>query len=292
MKKIIGIMVLLTLIVSCKFGISPEESKKVVEEVKKEKTSTEIIKENVNSWNNAIRNKNIEELEKIVGDKIDYYKASTTKENYLKGKKTYFDKHNTFGQEIKGDAVEIKDISDKQYKATFTKIVTTKDGTNEYPVTLVFEKVENEWKLVMEDSTDAEKVVKKPTNEAVAIKSRMDSLNKKIERKYEIGEYSNPMEGVGELYGAWDKELSRIYKMVMSQLSEDKKLELRNKQRKWLKDRDIAVEKEKYEFCGIAEGGSEEACGNGVLLETTAVMVEWTKEKTLELAKMYDNLNK
>lgn len=279
MKKIFGIILIILLVLSCKNGINIEKK----EEVQKEKTPTEIVKEKVNNWNNYVRNKNIEELGKIIGEKIDYYKISTTKENYLKNKKNYFDKHSTFGQEIKDDVVEIKDISDKQYKATFTKIVTTKDGTKEYPVILIFEKIENEWKLIMEDSTDG---LKKTTNEYISIKSRMEKFTQNIQDQLDDVGYIK-YEAVEKLSEKWENELTRIYKMLMSELSEDEKIKLRDEQRAWIKKRESNRKEAEKSHCG--EGGCPAAA---YYLLFQIEIEDVLKTRTLELAKMYDDLNK
>lgn len=52
---------------------------------------------------------------------------------------------------IKGD-IKIQQISDTQYKTEFVKEVTAKKGTRDYPSYIVFKKIGNEWKLILESN--------------------------------------------------------------------------------------------------------------------------------------------
>ena len=119
---------------------------------KKEKTVEEQIKEMVNIWNEASSNADFDTLEKILGDKIEYYQSFVTKDYYISDQKKFFAKNPVYGQRIKGDIVVTK-ISNKQAKAEFVKEVTTKKGVKDYPSYLVFENVNSEWKLILESDT-------------------------------------------------------------------------------------------------------------------------------------------
>ena len=66
----------------------------------------------------------------------------------------------------------------------------------------------------------------------------------------------------------------------MERLSKDKKEKLRNSQRAWIKSK----EKKANEASKEADGGTLA----GVLYSGT--LASMTKERTIELAKMYDNL--
>ena len=65
---------------------------------------------------------------------------------------------------IKGD-IDIQQISDTQYKAEFIKEVTTKKGTKDYPSYLVFKKIGNEWKLILESDTVSDANIEKKKNQ-------------------------------------------------------------------------------------------------------------------------------
>ena len=115
----------------------------------KEKSVEEQIKEMVNIWNEASSNADFDTLDKILGDKIEYYQSSVTKAYYISDQKKFFEKNPVYGQKIKGD-ITVTQISNKQVKAEFIKEVTTKKGTKDYPSYLIFANVNGEWKLILE----------------------------------------------------------------------------------------------------------------------------------------------
>ena len=147
MKKILLlIVILISFIFSCGKAENSNKSDS------KEKTVEEQIKEMVNIWNEASSNADFDTLEKILGDKIEYYQSSVTKAYYISDQKKFFAKNPVYGQKIKGDII-VTQISNKQVKAEFVKEVTTKKGTKNYPSYLVFENVNGQWKLVLESDT-------------------------------------------------------------------------------------------------------------------------------------------
>ena len=117
-----------------------------------EKSVEEQIKEMVSIWNEASSNADFDTLEKILGDRIEYYQSSVTKAYYISDQKKFFVKNPVYGQKIKGDII-VTQISNKQVKAEFVKEVTTKKGVKDYPSYLVFENVNGEWKLILESDT-------------------------------------------------------------------------------------------------------------------------------------------
>ena len=159
MKKILLLILLILSAFSCGKKENPDTSankeetvkkEKVEETVKtKEKSVEEQIKEMVNIWNEASSNADFETLEKILGDKIEYYQSSVTKAYYISDQKKFFEKNPVYGQKIKGD-ITVTQISNKQAKAEFIKEVTTKKGTKDYPSYLIFANVNGEWKLILE----------------------------------------------------------------------------------------------------------------------------------------------
>ena len=110
----------------------------------------------VNVWNEASSNADFDTLEKISGDKIEYYQSSVTKAYYIFDQKKFFANNPIYGQKIKGD-ITVTQISNKQAKAEFVKEVTTKKGTKDYPSYLVFENVNGEWKLILESDLISDK---------------------------------------------------------------------------------------------------------------------------------------
>ena len=159
MKKILLLILLILSSFSCGKKENPDTSSNKEETVKKEnveetektkeKSVEEQIKEMVNIWNEASSNADFDTLEKILGDKIEYYQSSVTKAYYISDQKKFFEKNPVYGQKIKGD-ITVTQISNKQVKAEFIKEVTTKKGTKDYPSYLIFANVNGEWKLILE----------------------------------------------------------------------------------------------------------------------------------------------
>ena len=112
------------------------------------------------------------------------------------------------------------------------------------------------------------------------LESRMEKLEKEMQSKLDSGVTSEMINANSELYEAWDAELNKVYKLLMERSSKDKKEKLRNSQRAWIKSK----EKKANEASKEADGGTLA----GVLYSGT--LASMTKERTIELAKMYDNL--
>ena len=161
MKKILLLLFLILSVFSCGKKENSDTSANKEKEVKKEKavktenivkkveTVEEEIKKMVNVWNEASGNADFNTLEKILGNKIEYYQSSVTKDYYISDQKKFFAKNPVYGQKIKGD-ITVTQISNKQAKAEFIKEVTTKKGTKDYPSYLIFANVNGEWKLILE----------------------------------------------------------------------------------------------------------------------------------------------
>ena len=96
-------------------------------------------------------------------------------------------------------------------------------------------------------------------------------------------------------YQAWDKELNKVYKLLMSELPENEKIKLRNDERAWLKIMDNKIKKmltEDY-LCELnSKGEIINFCGTEPILFKIGIELEMTKARTLVLAEMYDKLEK
>ena len=84
----------------------------------------------------------------------------------------------------------------------------------------------------------------------------------------------------------------------MSELSDNQKTRLRNEERAWLKRKDKEMDRaaeetavRRYEMCGGDEVNGQ-ACGTGATLAEIGTKLDMTKERTIELARMYDELHK
>ena len=156
MKKILLLLVVLLSLFSCEKKENNISSSSIEKPIQKEETNEEQIKKMVNIWNEASSNADFDTLEKILGDKIEYYQSSVTKAYYISDQKKFFANNPVYGQKIKGD-ITVTQISNKQAKAEFVKEVTTKKGTKDYPSYLVFENVNGEWKLILESDLISDK---------------------------------------------------------------------------------------------------------------------------------------
>jgi hypothetical protein len=100
----------------------------------------------------------------------------------------------------------------------------------------------------------------------------------------------NNMINADEVFTAWDKELNKVYKLLMSELSDSQKTRLRNEERAWLKRKDKEMDRAAEETAvGRDENWNLIGCGTGCGHASRAMNIEMTKERTIELARMYDD---
>ena len=123
MKKILLLLAILLSLLSCKKKENNISSSTIEKPIQKKETSEEQIKKMVNVWNEVSSNADFDTLEKISGDKIEYYQSSVTKAYYILDQKKFFANNPIYGQKIKGDII-VTQISNKQVKAEFVKKVT------------------------------------------------------------------------------------------------------------------------------------------------------------------------
>ena len=109
--------------------------------------------------------------------------------------------------------------------------------------------------------------------------NRMKAKEEHLNYVMEHGDPTSMAEAMNEFDNAWDNELNKVYKLLMSKLSSTQKTKLRNEEREWLKRRERKVNSE-------TEGGT----GMGFRLVYYSIMTEWTRDRAIELARRYDNL--
>ena len=145
-------------------------------------------------------------------------------------------------------------------------------------------KTQNDQQMVQvttSQETSVPVVAKKRTNYEAELMSRMSSVPE------------NNMVNAGEVFMAWDKELNKVYKLLMSELPESQKTKLRNEERAWLKRKDKEMDRAAEEMAaGRDENGNLIGCGTGCGHAERAMNIEMTKERTIELARMYDDLHR
>ena len=109
--------------------------------------------------------------------------------------------------------------------------------------------------------------------------SKMEAKEKRITSNYYGQGPTGEAQMMDEVQNAWDNELNKVYKLLMSKLSSTQKTKLRNEEREWLKRRERKVNSE-------TEGGT----GMGFRLVYYSIMTEWTRDRAIELARRYYNL--
>ena len=123
-----------------------------IEKINKERSIEEEIKNMVVIWNAASNNADFGTLEKILGDKIDYYQSLISRDYYIADQKRFFQKNPVYSQRIVGNII-VTQLSDNKMLARFVKEVSTRKETKEYPSYLAFENINGSWKLVVESDT-------------------------------------------------------------------------------------------------------------------------------------------
>lgn len=125
--------------------------------------------------------------------------------------------------------------------------------------------------------TSAPVVAKKSTNYEAKLMDKMASVDENYPYK---------------AYQSWDVELNKIYKLLMSELPETQKTKLRNEERAWLKRMVNEVNKSLDESCGVDENGKRLMCGTLDNIDEANIKLQMVKARTIELAKMYDDLHR
>ena len=116
------------------------------------------------------------------------------------------------------------------------------------------------------------------------LKERMKVAEEKLESKFE-GTTADMLNASSELTDEWEKEMNKVYDLILKKLPAKEQSKFKAEQTKWLKDREIKVQKayDKY----TEEEGPRMA---GELAANERLDI--TKNRVLELAKKYDGLNK
>ena len=135
--------------------------------------------------------------------------------------------------------------------------------------------------------TSAPVVAKKGTNYEAELMSRMSSV-----QDTDINGTNAEMGAqASRAYESWDRELNKVYKLLMSELPDSQKTKLRNEERAWLKGMVNKIKKKVYEACGGDEFEGK-ACGTLASLTEIGTKLDMVKARTIELARMYDDLHR
>ena len=113
---------------------------------------------------------------------------------------------------------------------------------------------------------------------------RMKVVEEKFQPDLESGSIDGMLNASYKLTAEWEKELNKVYDLILKKLPAKEKSKFKSEQQKWLKNRESQVQKayDKY----TKEEGPRMA---GELAASERLSI--TKERTLELAKRYDKMN-
>ena len=114
------------------------------------------------------------------------------------------------------------------------------------------------------------------------LKERMKVAEKKLESKFE-GTTADMLNASSELTDEWEKEMNKVYDLILKKLPAKEQSKFKAEQTKWLNDRKAAIKK------ALAD---EEDGPKMAVFEAAGTEYEMTKARVLELAKRYDKLNK
>ena len=134
----------------------------------------------------------------------------------------------------------------------------------------------------------ASTVVKNRTNYETELMNKMASVK---DTDFDGSNVEMRIQAV-QAYEAWDRELKKVYKLLMSELPESQKTKLRNEEQAWLKKMADTIEKELDDTCGLDENGKRMMCGTSAILVEIGTKLDMVKARTIELARMYDDLHR
>ena len=114
------------------------------------------------------------------------------------------------------------------------------------------------------------------------LKERMKVAEERLESKFE-GTTADMLNASSELTDEWEKEMNKVYDLILKKLPAKEQSKFKAEQTKWLNDRKAAIKK------ALAD---EEDGPKMAVFGAAGTEYEMTKARVLELAKKYDKLNK
>ena len=112
---------------------------------------------------------------------------------------------------------------------------------------------------------------------------RMNPIEEKVNKTIESGE--NMLAASFDLDEKWKKEYEKVYDLITSKLSASEKSKLESEEKEWFKKEEEKIKKELIDD-GLEEGDRDYEM---LFASNRAGLV---KERTIELARKYDKLNK
>ena len=113
---------------------------------------------------------------------------------------------------------------------------------------------------------------------------RMKAAEEKAQAGWDSGVRADMVNASVDLDDAWEKEVNKVYDLILKKLPAKEKTKFKAEQQKWIKDRETKTTKAYNNY--VAEHGERMA---GELSANNRL--EITKKRALALAKKYDRLN-
>ena len=114
------------------------------------------------------------------------------------------------------------------------------------------------------------------------LKERMKVAEERLESKFE-GTTADMLNASSELTDEWEKEMNKVYDLILKKLSAKEQSKFKAEQTKWLNDRKAAIKK------ALAD---EEDGPKMAVFGAAGTGLSMTEERALNLAKKYDSLSK
>ena len=114
---------------------------------------------------------------------------------------------------------------------------------------------------------------------------RMKAAEEKAQAGWDSGVRADMINASVNLDDEWEKELNKVYDLILKKLPAKEKTKFKAEQQKWIKERETKTTKAYNNY--VAEHGERMA---GELSANDRLDI--TKTRALELAKRYDKLNK
>ena len=123
-------------------------------------SDTAAIKELTMKWNECIVKQDMNTLDLLYAEQVSLYGTSISKFAAIKNKEDFFTKYPDFNQSITGD-IMVEKVTENQFKAVFPKRSSFNGKTNDVSGYLVFDRVDNDWKITNESDEITDKNVSK-----------------------------------------------------------------------------------------------------------------------------------
>ena len=114
------------------------------------------------------------------------------------------------------------------------------------------------------------------------LKERMKVAEERLESKFE-GTTADMLNASSELTDEWEKEMNKVYDLILKKLPAKEQSKFKAEQNKWLNDRKAAIKK------ALAD---EEDGPKMAVFGAAGTGLSMTEERALKLAKRYDSLSK